>query len=121
MIKELNTLVPNGYNLETGGHKNKHLSEETKQIIRNIHLGKTLPEETRRKMSISRKGKNNPIFGKPRSETTKQKISERAIERYKNKEKHPMFGKHHSETSLEKMRKSKIGQNNPMWGKKIKD
>lgn len=52
LINELNTLAPNGYNLETGGHKNKHHSEITKQ-----------------KMSLKNKGENNPMFGKTAEES----------------------------------------------------
>ncbi len=38
--------------------------------------GKTLSEETRRKMSEAHKGKNNPMYGKHLSTDTKQKLSE---------------------------------------------
>lgn len=48
-----------GYNLEDGGHRNKHHSEETK-----------------RKISNSIKGKKHPFFGTHRSESTRKKISE---------------------------------------------
>lgn len=53
-IKELNTLAPNGYNLLEGGKNAKHT------------------EETKKKLSESRKGKK---FG-PHSEETKKKLSE---------------------------------------------
>jgi group I intron endonuclease len=87
LIKELNTLLPNGYNLDSGGNKNKHLAESTKEKIRINHLGKHASRETKNKMSISRIGDKNPRFGKP-----------------------------HSETSLQKMRDKKKGKNNPMYG-----
>ena len=38
--------------------------------------GKTHSEESRRKMSESLKGENNPMYGKTRSEETRRKISE---------------------------------------------
>jgi group I intron endonuclease len=47
-----------GYNLQTGGHFNKRLSDETK-----------------RKMSEARSGKNHWLFGKHHSEEHKQKLS----------------------------------------------
>lgn len=73
LIKELNTLVPNGYNLTTGGNIGTEFSEETREKLRNVHLGKpkkpeaiaktaayhrgkTVSEETRRKLSEARKG-----------------------------------------------------------------
>ena len=39
MIQKLNTLVPNGYNLESGGNKNKKQHEETKKKISISHIG----------------------------------------------------------------------------------
>ena len=73
-IVEMNSLFPNGYNLETGGNKNKHFSEESK-----------------RKNSASNRGKQagekNGMYGKHHSEETKQKIKEVL------KERHPMIGK----------------------------
>lgn len=66
LIKELNTLVPNGYNLEMGGYTNKHLSREIKRKIsistsgKNHHFwGKKRPEHSQKM-----KGNNNPFFGK---------------------------------------------------------
>ncbi|NMJ87627.1 MAG: hypothetical protein EX285_07305 [Thaumarchaeota archaeon] len=56
-------------------------SEEAKKKISDAMksqkhmLGKTRSEETRRKMSKARKGKNNSFYGKAHSEKTKRKIS----------------------------------------------
>lgn len=47
MISRLNSISPNGYNLDSGGNKNKHITEDTK-----------------RKMSLSKKGYKNPMFKK---------------------------------------------------------
>lgn len=52
-------------------------------------------------------------------ESTKQKISALAIERYKDKTKNPMYGKKHSEETIVKMRNKKLGENNPMYGKHL--
>jgi group I intron endonuclease len=62
------------------------VSEETKQKISKKGKGKFVSEETRRKQSLSRMGVNNhffgvkgvdhPLYGKPRAEETKKKISE---------------------------------------------
>ena len=38
-IREYNTLVPNGYNIEAGGHKNKKLTQEHKNKISKSLLG----------------------------------------------------------------------------------
>lgn len=60
LIAQYNTTDRNfGYNLDDGGHKNKHHSEETKK-----------------KISESIKGENHPFFGTHRSEATKKKLSD---------------------------------------------
>ena len=61
--------------------------------------GRIANEQTRKKQSISLKGK-------PRSEETKRKISE------------TMKGKTHSEETKRKMSESQKGENNPNYGKK---
>lgn len=70
-IIKYNSLVPNGYNLETGGCLNKKLSENTKQKISKAKIGKSnyIPtKETRIKTSLT-------LMGHPVSNETKQKIS----------------------------------------------
>lgn len=73
-IKELNTKVPNGYNMTDGGEaswiKGKHLSEEHKRKIGDGNKGKKRSEESKRKWSEAHKGKHL-------SEEHKKKISER--------------------------------------------
>lgn len=66
----------NGYNIEPGGNENKHLAEETKQKLREAHLGKKASDETRKKMSESRMGDKNPMYGQTHSEDARKKISE---------------------------------------------
>ena len=69
------------------------------------HLDKYPSEETRKKMSESRKGEKCYIFGKHHSEETRKKMSE------SRKGKTPwMKGKHHSEESRKKMSESKKGK-----------
>jgi group I intron endonuclease len=75
-IRERNTLSPNGYNLETGGNKNKVINQETRKQIserqrgeKNWNFGKHLTEETRKIISESQKGKK-------RSQETKDKMRE---------------------------------------------
>ena len=46
-----------GYNIESGGNKNKILSDETKEKLRIANLGKVMPEDIKRKISESNKGK----------------------------------------------------------------
>jgi len=57
-----------GYNLETGGNFNKHLSEETRQKMSNAQKGKHISIKTRKKISESLKGKKGFWLGKHLSE-----------------------------------------------------
>lgn len=68
-IKQFNSLVPNGYNLTTGGTAKHRFSEQSKQLQRLAKLGKKASEETKLKMSKAQKGK-------VQSEQTKKKISD---------------------------------------------
>ena len=55
--------------------------------------------------------KQNLTFkGHKHSEETKQILSDKAKERYKDPTKHPMFGKHHSEESKRKNSESRKGK-----------
>ena len=69
-IKEYNsTNREYGYNLESGGHLNKIVSEESKRKMSEAKKGTIVSEETKRKISEFRKGKKL-------SEETKLKMSE---------------------------------------------
>ena len=69
-IKEMNSLVPNGYNLQSGGQLFKHHHAETKRILSNKRKGKNNP-------MYGKSGLLSPTFGKTKilSEETKKKIS----------------------------------------------
>lgn len=55
--------------------KHYTMPEETKEKLRQSHLGKKASEEARKKMSESRKGEKNHMFGKKHSLETCKKIS----------------------------------------------
>lgn len=62
------------------------LSEESKQKIREKHLGKSLSEETKKKISENHhdvNGENNPMYGKKHSPETIEKLREKAKNRPK--------------------------------------
>ena len=68
-IKKCNTLVPNGYNLKTGGKSSK-LSEETKQLIAK-RLRERVTDEIR--LEMREKQKYNPIFSYLKRYTDEEK------------------------------------------------
>lgn len=73
-IKEHNTIVPHGYNLQSGGRSNKVVSDKTRQKMsesQKKRKRKPRTPETRRKISISLTGRKN----KPHTPETRRKIS----------------------------------------------
>ena len=86
-IKAHNTLAPNGYNLEAGGHKNKIIHPETRKKIGAktaiAHKGMKRSSETRLKMSQWQQGRKlSPEHRKNIGESQKgKKISPEAIEK----------------------------------------
>ncbi len=78
-------------------YKGRIVSEETKQKLREINLGKKHTEETRKKMSLCRKGELNSSFGKVVSNETKAKISQANLG---NK---VWLGRRHTEATKEKI------------------
>jgi len=109
LIKDLNTLSPNGYNLDNGGHQNKKRSEITKKKISQSKIGKYKGKNNPNYGNHKLVGENNPNWGKPRSEEIKQKI--RDNQPNQSGEKNPFYGKHHSSKSKEKNRLSHLGKN----------
>ena len=88
LVREMETLAPNGYNLREGGGSNGKLSEETKQKLSKAHqgdksywYGKTQSVESNRKRSESLKGDKHHMYGKKHTEETKQKIGEASVGR----------------------------------------
>jgi group I intron endonuclease len=107
-ILRYNTLIPNGYNISpTGGvHKN----------------GGKLSEETKRKISQTKKGTAPWNKGKEFSEESKEKMSKSHLGKLKSKETKKKMsdfqkGRIKSEAEKENISKSKKGKNNPMYGK----
>ena len=74
-IKVFKTLWPNGYNLTEGGDGwSGGPCEETRRKLSEIH--KNISDETRRKMSLAKKGRTPYNKGKHLSEEQKRKIGE---------------------------------------------
>lgn len=128
------TAKKSGYNLDTGGHKNKHFTQEVREKLSKSHKGhvscnkgKHLPEETKQKISMTRKlkgsakgennyfydkhfyGEQNPNYGKHLTEETKKKISKANSGENNGMaklkgDKNPNYGKKATKEAKEKMR-----------------
>lgn len=98
-IKKYDTFH-NGYNSTEGGYSGR-LSEETKQKISESLKGRPMSELTKEKLSFK---------GHLHTEETKEILSKKAKDRYKDPTKHPMYGKHHSEESKRKNSESRKGK-----------
>lgn len=89
-----------GYNLQSGGNINYRLSDETKHKISEALIGKMA-------------GENNPIYGKPRSEETKEKISKantNPSEETREKMRRARLGTKASDATRRKMSENRIGK-----------
>lgn len=70
LIKRLNTLAPNGYNLDSGGNKNKKQHPDTIKKLKESHIGFKPTEETKSKL---RKAWQDPKYRKHMVEIHKGK------------------------------------------------
>lgn len=64
-----------GYNIESGGNKNKTLSDETCKKISKRKTGSKASLRTKIRMSESRRGENNNFYGKTHSQETREHLS----------------------------------------------
>lgn len=95
-IKKYHSHINEGnYNLTDGGDGG------------NTYKYKSIDElnEIKKKISKSKEGERNPMYGKHFSEESKQKISESLRGKM-----NPMYGKHHSAETRRKMSESKKGK-----------
>ena len=120
-IEVFDTLYPNGYNLTKGGDGwSGGPCEEMRRKLSEVH--KNISDETRRKMSLSNKGRTPYNKGKHLSEEHKKKIGEankgktlseearKKISESNSGEKHHFFGKHHTEETKKKLSDSHKGK-----------
>jgi len=94
-----------GYNIEIA---TRHfLSEETKQKLREAHLGKKLSDETKKKLSKALMGNTN-LAGHKHTKSTKAKISKSLLGNTRT------LGYKHTAESKKKMSKDRMGNTNSL-------
>jgi hypothetical protein len=111
-------LYENGY---ISPLKGRGVSDEQKEYLKNLNIGRKASEETKQKMSEKRKGRKvseetkikigEKNKGKNPSEESRKKMSEAQKKRFANGQIHPMGGKTHSEET-----RKKLSENH--WSKK---
>jgi len=67
-------------------------------------------DEERTRRSIRTKGEGNTFFGKKHSDETREIMSNKSKERFKDPSNNPMYGRKHKEQSIELMRNNKLGR-----------
>lgn len=90
-------------------------SEDSKAKMSKAGLGRTFSEETRKKISESRKGGKHPLFGKTHSEDTRKKMSDtrtgiKLSEETRKKISDALTGKNRSTETIQKMREAQLGK-----------
>lgn len=117
-ITGYNSMYKNrGYNLESGGSKNKKVSEMTKMKLSKIGKGRKLSELHKMKISESKKGnilsckvgELNSMYGKHHSDETKEKLRSNRL------------GKKMSDETKLKISKKTAGKNHPSYGTHLSD
>ena len=95
-----------GHNLDGTFEYGKYVTFVTEEWHSDYHKHS---EETRKKMSDSRKGEKCYWYGKHRDTATKEKLSIACKGKTSGKN-NGMYGKHHSDEAKEKLRKANLGK-----------
>ena len=88
------------------GFSGRHLSKHAKKKISLSNRGRKLSEAGLQRKRDRMLGSKNHMYGKHLSKKAIKLLSEKAKERFRNKENHPMYGRHFSDDAKQKMSKS---------------
>ena len=101
----------------------RHLSQEQKNRLSELHKGKPLSQETKEKMSKMRKGELHPLYGRPVSQETRDKMSKALKGKYVGVN-NPNYGRIASQETRDNLkarwkenRNQRVGENHSMYGK----
>lgn len=123
-ISVMDTVVPNGYNIDLGGSEGSTWTDERRKAVSIARTGKKLnrplgsksgmkgkayPEEGKRKLSEAFKGRVSPNIGRKASEETKAKMTASQKEHW-SKVESPNKGRKHSEETKAKMRTARANR-----------
>ena len=93
-----------GFNIESGGKSKGHISEETRQKLRDCNLGKKYGNRSEETKLLMRKNHSHYWKGKHLSDETKEKIRKGNLGKVSATK-----GKHHSEKTKNKISKTQTG------------
>ena len=109
-------VYPNGYNKTHGGIGKVTVSEDTREKMSRSrrgkpawNKGKTASPHTKARMSAKRKREKHHFYGKHHTAETRAKIST-SVSAAITGEKNPFYGRHHTEESKAKMREKVLAR-----------
>jgi len=115
-------------------NRGKHPSDETRAKLSKAHMGVRLTEEHCRNISEALSGAGNPMYGmsgkrnsmygKHHTEEARQKMSKALMGRQVSEETRGKLseagkGRHHSDEARRKLSQTKMGEQNPNYGKHL--
>ncbi len=107
-INKLNTIIPNGYNVQrrgTQGFSGQKHTEQTKQII-GVNSKRWWDSASDEALKIRSEKIRQKALGRKFSDEHRRKLSESASNRFG--ENNSFYGKHHTAQSIQKMRDKKL-------------
>jgi len=112
LIKEYNTLVPNGYNISPTGGLGfvGQFSEETKAKMREAVIGKPKSEEHKQNMKGPKSEEHKQNMRKPKSEEHKQNMKGPKSEEHTENISKALIGKEFSKERIENMKQVRKGK-----------
>jgi hypothetical protein len=125
--------INNSYNCDENSEFGGPMSEQSRLKISTANRNRIWKDESRKKLSILNKGKNNKMYGtigpnrdkklsnETRLKISKSKIGTKLSDETKEKLSKINYGKKLSTETIHKLKEKLSGKSNPMYGKKHND